>query len=159
MPNSLLAQLFSLPFHSIFNHRTRGGYFYGSFWSVSVSVSLYFTYRYQRKIQGVDYMSIPCNCMFYRYPFKTATQSLPAVPLLFDNDECIVKLDGKLEILSQLDFCPSKNGNPQTCSCLHVLRDPNIRWSVSKYLLAFFKKEKFHISSRHHCNRLVRICL
>ena len=61
-----------------------------------------------------------------------------------DDDECIVKLDGELDVLSQLDFCPFKNGRHQTCSCLHVLRDPNIRWSVSKYLLAFFKKDKFH---------------
>jgi hypothetical protein len=57
-----------------------------------------------------------------------------------DDDECIVKFDGELDILLQLDFCPSKNGNPQTCSCIHVLHDPNICWcwSVSKYLLAFF---------------------
>ena len=38
-----------------------------------------------------------------------------------------------------------KGRNARTkCKCIRVpLRDPNIRWAVSRYLLAYFKKRKF----------------
>ncbi len=61
-----------------------------------------------------------------------------------DDDECIVKLNGELDILSQLDFSPSKNGYLQTFS------------SSMYYATQTFADQSCQsissCSSRHHCN-------